>query len=136
VTDTDPTVTLLAAFRGTVRCRRTANALILTGAAADCIDDSLILTFISSTPPDLPDSLTAVSVSAVDGRHYRITSASQDVIVEATSHHLHRDIGKVFYRAVPPRRVPLSKRLFWGAVLRLVGSRTGKRVLLSLRRRS
>jgi hypothetical protein len=135
VTDTDPTVSLLAAFRGAVTCSRTANALTLSGVAADSAADRLILTFISSSPPDIPDSLTAVSVCAVDEHHYRITSASRDMVVEATSFHVHRDIGRVFYRAVPPRPAPLNKRLFWGVVLRLAGSRTGKRVLLSLRRR-
>jgi hypothetical protein len=134
VTDTDPTVALLAAFRGAVTCSRTSSALTLSGAAADSVDDRLILTFISSPPPDVPDSLTGVSVSAVDQHHYRITSASGDRVVEATSLHVHHDIGRVFYRAVPPRPVPLHKRLFWGVVLRLAGSRTGKRVLLSLRR--
>ena len=136
VTDTDPTVALLAAFRGAVTCGRTPNALTLSGSAADSVDDRLILTFISSSPPDVPGSLTGVSISAVDEHHYRITSASRDMVVEAKSLHIHRDIGRVFYRAVPPRPVPLNKRLFWGVVLWLVASRAGKRLLLSLRRRS
>jgi hypothetical protein len=136
VTDTDPTVALLAAFRGAVTCRRTANALTLSGSAADSADDRLILTFISSSPPDVSGSLTDVSVSAVDEHHYRITSASREVVVEAKSLHVHRDIGRVFYRAVPPRPVPVNKRLFWGVILWLAGSCVGKRVLFSLRRRS
>jgi hypothetical protein len=134
VTDTDPTVSLLAAFRGTVTCSRTAGALILSGAAADSADDRLILTLISSSIPDIPDSLSAVILTAVGEHRYRIASASRDLVVEATSFHVHRDIGRTFYRAVPPRPVPLRKRFFWLAVLWLAGSRTGKHVLSSLRR--
>jgi hypothetical protein len=136
VTDTHPASSPLIAFRGAVTCSRTANALTLSGSAADSADDRLILTFICSSIPDIPDSLTAVTVRPVDERRYRIASASQDHVVEATSLHVHRDIGRAFYRAVPPRPAPLRKRVFWGVVLWLAGSRAGKRVLLSLRRRA
>lgn len=136
MTDTDPAASLRAAFRGQVTCSRTADALTLSGAAADSAEDRLILTFGSSSIPDIPHSLTAANVRAVDAHHYRITSASGDLTLAATSLHIHRDIGKAFYRAVPPRPVPLGKRLFWRLVLWLAGSRTGKRVLSSLRRQS
>jgi hypothetical protein len=136
VTDDAPTVTLLAAFRGQVACTRTANALILSGAAADSDDDRLILTLTSPSIPDIPDSLTAVILTAIDEHRYRIASESGDLVVEAVSLHVHRDIGRTFYRALPPRPVPLAKRIFWLLVLSLAGSRTGKRVLASLRRQS
>jgi hypothetical protein len=133
VTDNDPTVSLVAALRGPVTCRRTANALILSAAAADSADDRLIVTFICPAVPDIPDSLPAASVHALDERHYRIASESGELIVEAISLHVHRDIGRTFYRAIPPRPVPLAKRLFWSLVLALAGSRTGKLVLSWLR---
>ena len=126
----------LAAFRGPVACRRMGNVLTLSGSDADSADDRLILTFISPSVADLPDCLSAASIRAVDERRYRITSASRDLIVEATSLHVHRDIGNAFYRAIPPRAVPLKKRLFWRVVLVLAGTRAGKRLLLSLRRRA
>jgi len=134
MTDTDPTVSLPAAFRGAVTCSRTAGALTLSGAAADSADDRLMLTLISSSIPDIPDSLTAVILTAVGEHRYRIASASRDLVVEATSLHVHRDIGRAFYRAVPPRPVPLRKRFFWLVVLWLAASRTGKHVLSTLRR--
>lgn len=136
MSDTDPTVSLLAAFRGPVSCSRTAGALVLSGSAADSADDRLILTLISPSIADIPGSLDAVILTAVGEHRYRIASASRDLVVEATSLHVHRDIGKAFYRAVPPRPVPLRKRLFWSMVLWLAGSRTGKQVLSSLRRQS
>lgn len=133
MTGGDHTAALCAAFRGAVSCSRTANALILSGAAADSADDRLILTFVSASIPEIPQSLTAASVHAVGESHYRIASGSGDLFVEATSLHVHRDIGRAFYRAIPPRRVPLKKRLFWRTVLWLAGSSAGKRVLSSLR---
>lgn len=136
VTDAALPPSPLAAFGGPVSCRRTAAALTLSGSAADSADDRLIVTLIRPSAPELPDTLVAVSVRAIDERHYRISSASGDWIVAATSLHLHRDIGRAFYRAVPPRPVPLAKRFFWRVVLALAGTRAGKRLLLSIRRRA
>ena len=134
MTDTDSAAPLLAAFRGPVACRRSVGGLTLTGCAADCADDILIVTFIAASVPDLPDSLSAAAIRARDGRHYRIMSGSRDWLVEATSVHVHRDIGREFYRAIPPRPVPLKKRFLWRTILALAGTRAGKRLLSSLRR--
>ncbi len=126
----------LAAFQGPVACRRSTNFLTLTGAAADSADEVLILTFIAPVAPDLPDRLTAATVCALAGGRYGIGSAPRGWVVEATSVHVHRDIGTAFYRAVPPRPTPLKKRLLWRAVLALAASRAGKRLLVSLRRQT
>lgn len=136
MTDTASFPSQVAAFRGPVTCRRTADSLTLIGAAADSADDRLILTFISPSMAEVPDSLAAAIVRAVDEHHYRIASASGDLTVEAASLHVHRDIGSVFYRAVPPRPAPLGRRIFWRVVLALAGTRAGKRLLLSLRRQA
>jgi hypothetical protein len=120
-------------FRGPVACRRTANALTLSGAAADAAEGILILTFLSPAPPVLPPSLGAPAVAAVDERHYRIAGASGDWIVETTSLHVHRDVGSAFYRAIPPRPAPLARRIFWRTVMALAGNRAGRRLLLAVR---
>lgn len=136
MTDIDSPPSPLAAFQGTVVCRRSVNALSLTGSAADSADDILILTFVASDVSGLPDRLSGAAVRALGGGRYGIGSASGDWVVEASSVHAHRDIGSVFYRAVPPRPMPLKRRLFWRVVLALAGTRAGKRLLLSLRRRA
>ncbi len=92
-----------------------------------------MLTFIGPAPDDLPASLTHAAAAALGDGRYRITCESREWIVTATSVHVHRDIGNAFYRAIPPRPVPLAKRLFWRAVLALAGTRAGKRLLLSVR---
>ncbi|HEY1889633.1 MAG TPA: hypothetical protein VGG63_04465 [Steroidobacteraceae bacterium] len=136
MTDTESAPALVAAFRGAVTCSRTAEALILSGCAADSADDRLILTLISPSAADLPGSLTAATVHDLGAHRYRIGSSHGDFVVEASSVHLHRDIGKTFYRAVPPRPVPLGKRVFWRLVLWLAGTSTGKRLLTFLRRQA
>ena len=136
MTDIDSPLPPVAVLRGPVACRRTANALILSGAAADSADDCLILTFLCESMPDIPGSLRGASIRAVDQHRYLIASESQELIVEAAALHIHRDVGKAFYRALPPRMVPLKKRFLWRVVLALAGSRTGKRLLLALRRQA
>ena len=118
-------------FRGAVVCRRAAHALTLSGFAKDSAEDLLILTFLAHWVPELPASLSAATVSALDERCWRIACASGDWVVEATSVHVHRAIGDAFYRAIPPRPAPLAKRLFWRAVMALAGSWAGERVLRS-----
>ncbi len=135
VTDTAETPSLPAGFRGPVVCRRAVGTLTLSGCAADRADEGRKLTFASARPAELPESLSAATVSALDERHWRIASGSREWIVEATSLHVHRDIGKAFYRAIPPRPTPLAKRLLWRAVMALAGSRAGKRLLSWLRGR-
>lgn len=136
MTDIDSLPAPLAVFRGPVFCRRTGDTLTLSGAAADSADDRLIVTLIGQAMADVPSSVSGASIRAVDQRHYLIASESQELLIEAAACHLHRDIGSTFYRAVPPRPVPLTKRIFWRVVLALAGSRAGKRLLLSLRRQT
>ena len=135
MTDTASPASPLAVFQGPVSCRRSRNALTLTGAAADPGGGVLIVTLTTSIIPDMPASIAAASISALDGQHYRIDARAQDWIVAATAVHVHRDIGDAFYRAVPHRAAPLSKRIFWRIVLALAGTRAGKRLLLAVRRR-
>ena len=126
----------LAVFRGQVSCRRSRNALTLTGAAAEPGGGALIVTLTTSTVPELPESVAAARLLRLEGGRYRIAAGSQEWIVTATAVHVHRDVGEAFYRAIPPRAVPLRKRLFWRIVLALAGTRAGKRLLLSVRRRA
>ena len=94
-----------------------------------------MLTFFGSGLPDVPESLAVAEVLALEAQRYRIAQPARSWEFEAASVHVHRDVGKAFYRAIPPRAVPLTKRLFWRAVLALAGSRAGKRLLASLRAR-
>lgn len=113
---------LVAVFRGTVTCAGEAGpspGLTLRGASAEAAGEELILTFVGAAPEDLPAVLEAVSVVSVDAGCYRIHSPPRQWLVWARALYVHRDMRAAFFEAVPARRVPFGKRLFWRVVLGL-----------------
>lgn len=127
----------VAAFRGGVSCRRDPKGplgLTLLGWTSDHPDERVSLAFSGRAPDTLPEVLEDATVDRVGEGLYRISSTPREWIVEARSVHLHREIATPFYRAIPPRPVSLSKRLFWRVVLSMAASQLGKRFLLMLRR--
>jgi hypothetical protein len=127
---------VLAAFRGPVSCTRTAGvpALTLSGKSAQAPGGETALAFSAATLPDLPETLQDAVIERLGGGQYRIVSAAREWLITASAAHLHREIAAEFYRAIPPRRVPWRKRLFWRAVLALAASRVGLAALRTLRR--
>ena len=125
-------------FRGGVSCRRDTNGplgLTLIGWTADHPDERASVSFSGSAPENLPEVLEDPTVYRIDERHFRISSAPRDWVVEATAVHIHREIATSFYRAIPPRIPPWSKRLFFRVVLAMMSNSWGKRLLLALRGR-
>lgn len=90
--------------------------------------------FYGAAAESLPEALEDVVVQQIGVGVYRVCSGEQGWPVSARSVHLHRDIAAAFYKAIPPRPVPLRKRIFWRAVLTLVSHPFGKKLLLALRR--
>jgi hypothetical protein len=128
----------VVAFRGGVSCRRDSNSplgLTLIGRTEDHPEERVSLVFSGRAPDELPEVLEDPTVCRIDETRYRIASIPREWIVEATAVHIHREMAASFYRAIPPRRAPLSKRLFWHLVLAMAANSWGKRVLLALRRR-
>lgn len=124
-------------FRGGVSCRRDDGPLGLTliGRTTDRLDEIATLAFAAGAPAGLPEALEDATVEQVDSGRYRIWSGRREWIFPARSIHLHREVSTTFYRAIAPRLVPWSKRLFWSLVLAMASSRVGKQLLLTLRRR-
>jgi hypothetical protein len=124
-------------FRGGVSCRRDDGPLGLTliGRTPDRPDETATLAFAASAPPDLPEALEDATVEQLDVGRYRIWSGRREWIFTARSAHLHREVSTTFYRAITPRLVPWSKRVFWRVVLAMVSNPVGKRLLLVLRGR-
>jgi hypothetical protein len=125
-------------FRGGVSCRRDTNGplgLTLIGWTADHPDERASVSFSGVAPENLPEVLEDPTVYRIDERHFRISSAPRDWVVEATAVHIHREIATSFYRAIPPRIPPWSKRLFFRVVLAMMSTSWGKRLLLALRGR-
>jgi hypothetical protein len=127
---------LLVAFRGPVSCHRAAQppALILSGHAAEPAGEAAVLTLSAAAPAECPAALEDARVERLGDGQYRITSAARSWLVSAAAAQLHFEIAAEFYRAIPPRRAPPWKRLFWRLVLTLAGSRTGLAALKALRR--
>jgi hypothetical protein len=126
----------LVRFSGTVSCQRGAAPLGLTlsGRTGAAPGEPTTLAFSGAAAAQLPVTLTDALVERLEGRRYRISSAQQAWEVEASALHLHIEVARPFYAALPPRRVPLAKRLLWTAVLRLAASRAGLKLLAALRR--
>jgi hypothetical protein len=127
----------IVAFRGGVSCRRGAQeplGLTLIGWTSDHPDEKVSLAFSGRAPQALPEVLEDPKVDRTADGQYRILSGSREWLVEAKAIHLHREVSGAFYRAIPPRAAPWSKRLFWRVVLALAASAWGKRLLLALRR--
>ena len=124
-------------FRGGVSCRRDEGplGLSLIGRTADRPDEIATLLFAASAPSELPEVLEDATIEQLDTGRYRIWSGRREWIFPARSAHLHREVSATFYRAIAPRLVPWSKRLFWRVVLAMASSPVGRRLLLALRRR-
>jgi hypothetical protein len=124
-------------FRGGVSCRRDEGPLGLTliGRTTDRPDEIATLAFAATAPAGLPEALEDATVEQVDAGRYRIWSGKREWIFPARAAHLHREVSTIFYRAIAPRAVPWSKRLFWRVVLALAAHPAGRRLLLVLRRR-
>lgn len=124
-------------FRGGVSCRRDDGPLGLTliGRTTDRPDETATLAFVASAPSGLPEALEDATVEQIDAGRYRISTGRREWIFPARSAHLHREVSTIFYRAITPRLVPWSTRLFWRVVLAMASSPVGKRVLFVLRRR-
>ncbi|MGC8518540.1 MAG: hypothetical protein ACP5P4_08425 [Steroidobacteraceae bacterium] len=127
---------VLAEFVGPVTCARvSAAALTLSGAALGAPAERLVLTFIGVTSDEVPATLAAARVTAVGGQVYRLESPPEHWMIRARALHMHRDVQTAFFQAIPPRHVPLVKRLIWRVVLRLAAHRSGLRLLAALRGR-
>lgn len=126
-------------FRGPVSCRREPfgpPAITLTGRTAQYPDETLAatLTLAGAAPADLPETLADARILRSAAGDYGIGAGTRDWPLAARGLHLHRDVGAAFYRALPPRPAPRLRRWYLTAVLRLVASRAGLKLLRVLRR--
>ena len=122
----------LVAFRGAVVVQRQSTGalgLTLVGAAGESRGEPTTLAFSGNAPGGLPDALADLNVVAAGATRYLLESAAREWSLEAAAAHLHHDVGTAFYRALPPRRVPLAKRCLWALVLTLAASRAGLALL-------
>ncbi|MBV8341033.1 MAG: hypothetical protein JO173_01515 [Gammaproteobacteria bacterium] len=126
---------VVVAFRGPVSCQRSPGAPVLTlvGRAGEPVAAGTMLSFSATAPAGCPDVLEDAVVERLGAGHYRLRAGTREWLIGARAVHLHREAAAEFYRAIPPRRAPWGKRLFWRMVLALARSRAGLGLLKLLR---
>ncbi|HVY80892.1 MAG TPA: hypothetical protein VG994_07925 [Steroidobacteraceae bacterium] len=118
-------------FSGWISCRRDGEGplgLILVGRTKDRPDEAVQMAFACPAPVDLPDALEEARVERLGTRQYRLSSGDRSWILDGVAH-VHREVASAFYKAVPPRPVPLRKRLFWRVMLGFAGTAAGRWLL-------
>lgn len=122
-------------FAGPVRCVRGAAplALTLSGQMRASPPGPGTVIFNGTVPADLPDTLSDARIEALSATQFRLTAGTREWLIEAASIHVHRDVGKAFYRAIPPRPAPWRRRIFLRLALWLAASHRGMALLRRLR---
>ncbi|MGH8149041.1 MAG: hypothetical protein ACRETB_03545 [Steroidobacteraceae bacterium] len=110
---------------GRLECHRTEGPARITLVGRGEAGGPAYLTLIGPVPPDVPARLEAASVEGLDGDRYRISGGGRTWTLSARRY-LHEDVAAGFYAAVPPRRPPFGRRLFWRVVLAVAASRAGR----------
>jgi hypothetical protein len=119
-------------FLGWISCRRDGEGplgLILVGRTRERPEEAVQMAFACPAPADLPDALEDASVEQLGSRQYRLTSGDRSWTLDGIAH-VHREVATAFYKALPPRPVPLQKRLFWRVLLGLATNPVGRWLLL------
>jgi len=93
------------------------------------------LSFAGAAPADLPQTLDNATVARVGEKTYCIASGEHSWTLTARAAHLHREVAREFYQAVPAQPIRWTQRLFWRIVLALAATSAGRR-LLAARSRS
>ena len=116
-------------LRGRLECRRTGESGCVTLVGLDATGRRFHLSLVGAPPEGLPARLDAASVIRLEGGRYAISAPGGAWDLAVSDAYLHYDLSEAFFRAVPPRRVPLAKRLFWRIILSAAASRVGRRWL-------
>jgi hypothetical protein len=94
------------------------------------------LSLICREAPDLPANLLQdLTVETPSAGEVLLRSGAREWRVHCNTWQLHRDVGETFYAAIPPRRMPWTRRLSWRLLLGVAATSPG-RWLLSRRSRA
>ena len=94
------------------------------------------LSLLGHEPVDLPSPLTDVTVDMAAAPVIVLRSASQqggskqggsrEWRISCRTWQLHRDVGAMFYAAVPPRPTPWTRRLIWRVLFGIAATAPGR----------
>ncbi len=127
---------LLAEFSGPVHCRRELEpaALVLAGAER-AGGVPLELRFMAPGPDSLPAIVSDIDVYRLGTGEWKLRAHGGAWTVRARALLVHRDVGRAFYTALPPPRVPWRARLGWSLLLGLARLPGAARLIGYLRAR-
>jgi hypothetical protein len=80
----------------------------------------------------LPPVLNDVTFEALTAQDMLLRSGAREWRAHGSTWQLHRDVGAMFYAAVPPRPTPLSRRLAWRVLLGVAAIGPGRWLLARL----
>lgn len=115
-------------LEGPIDCRRTASACVTFIGRAQR-GERTYLTLTVAAPADLPSRIDGGTVEWLDGGQCLIFMPGREWHLESPRSFVHRDASGAFYAALPPRRVPLTKRMLFRVVLAAARSGIGRRWL-------
>lgn len=115
-------------LKGPIECRRTAMACV-TFVGQTERGERAYVTLAVSAPADLPPRMDDGAVELLEGGRCRVSMAGREWNLDSRRLLVHRDVSGPFYTALPPRRVPLAKRVLYGLMLAVAGSPVGRRWL-------
>lgn len=111
-------------FTGRVACQRSSARITLDGH--DSAGARVLVALAGAAPADLPATLESASLESLADGRYCISAGGREWTIEAAREIVHLDAAAAFYAAVPPRKVPLSKRLLWRFALAAAATRAGR----------
>jgi hypothetical protein len=86
------------------------------------------LSLICRETPRLPASLADVTVEAL-GAEVLLRSGTESRRIACRTWQLHRDVGAMFYAAIPPRQTPWIRRFTWRLLLGMAATAPGQWLL-------
>jgi hypothetical protein len=125
-------------FNGPVRCvagpGRMGVTLVGRIVETDGATTAAQLSLHGLEPAQLPPTLNDVAFQALSAQEMLLRSGAREWSVRGNGWQLHRDVGAMFYAAIPPRRTPWTRRLAWSAMLHIAAIGPGRWLLARLAR--
>jgi hypothetical protein len=87
------------------------------------------LSLIGREAPQLPDTLADATVEASGAAEIVLRSGTGSWRIPCRTWQLHREVGAMFYAAIPPRPTPWIRRLTWRLLLGIAATAPGQRLL-------
>jgi hypothetical protein len=87
------------------------------------------LSLICQEAPQLPTNLTDVTLEELAAPEVLLRGGTTSWRISCRTWQLHRDVGAMFYAAIPPRRTPWIRRLTWRLLLGIAATAPGQWLL-------